>query len=130
MCHSQWDDKSKLIENAILTIVVLWTFILNMLVCEPGDRVTNQFEKFGVEFGQYQWYNLPTEMQRSYLLFLSDTQQLIHLQTYGGIMCTRETYKQVNFGENDISIDRIYILKYSTTLMFAFRLQLQDVHTL
>lgn len=91
----KWDENSNLFENLILSMVVLWTFVFNLLVCEPGERVTNQFEQFYAEFARCQWNNLPIDMQRLYLIFLSDTQQPIYLRTYGGVISTRETYKQV-----------------------------------
>lgn len=67
-----------------------------MAICEPGQRVTNQFECFGAEFGRCKWNKLPIEIQRVYLIFLTDTQQPKILQSFGGMhKCTRDTFKQV-----------------------------------
>ena len=75
--------------------MLCWVFILNFVIGEFGQRVTDQFEQFGMEFGSCDWHKLSIEMQRMYLIFLSDTQQPKNLQSYGGIFCTRETFKNV-----------------------------------
>lgn len=72
-----------------------WLIVVSLAICEPGERVTHQFEQFCVEFGRCEWYKLPIEMQRMYLIFLSDTQQPQNICSYGGIVCTRETFKKV-----------------------------------
>lgn len=92
----QWDDVSKLF-IMIISMIVLWIFGLNLLICEIGERVTAQFEQFGMEFARCDWSKLPLGMQRMYLIFLLNTQQRNHIQSYGNIMYTRETFKQVLF---------------------------------
>lgn len=91
----KWDDDSKVIEIAIQLTLILWLSIFNLVIFEPGERVTEQFDRFDLEFSRCEWENLTIKMQRMYLTFLSDTQQPKNLQCYGGIMCTRETFKQV-----------------------------------
>lgn len=81
----------------IISMIILWIFGFILLVCEFGERVTTQFEQFGVEFNQCDWSKLSTEMQRMYLIFLLYAQQPKHIQSYGNIECTRETFKQVRF---------------------------------
>lgn len=76
-------------------MLIPWMYVFNLLVCEPGERVASQFEQFGEELGRCEWNQLPIGMQRMYLIFLSDTQQPKNLRSYGGIPCTRETFKLV-----------------------------------
>lgn len=92
---SKWDDDSKSFEAMILLILILWIFQLDFVTCESGERVINQFDKFGLEAGQCEWNKLPIKMQRMYLIFLSDVQQPKNFQSYAGIKCTRDTFKQV-----------------------------------
>lgn len=92
----KWDENSKLFENMILSNLILIVFTVILIVCEPGERVTKQFEHFGVKLDRCKWNKLPIEMQRFYLIFLSDVQQPKHIRSYGGIMCTRETFKQAS----------------------------------
>lgn len=72
-----------------------WVFALTFLFCEPGERVSNRFGMFGEELERCNWYELSMEMQRMYMIFLSDTQQTMNIQSYGGIQCTRDTSKRV-----------------------------------
>lgn len=78
-----------------------WIFVLTLAFCDPGQRVTNQFEEFGEELSRCDWYSIPIEIQRIYLIFLSDTQQPKIIQSYGGIACTRDTCKKVIFNEHE-----------------------------
>lgn len=80
----------------ILTVLILWAMGLNLTVCERGEKVAHQFEQFSMVFCCCEWDNLPIELQRMYLILLSDTQQPKNIQTYAGILCTRETFKQVS----------------------------------
>lgn len=95
LCLSKWDDGADIFETMVLSMLTLWVFTFNLIICESGERVTNQFEQFGVEFDRCKWNNLPIGMQRMLLVFLSDTQQSKNVQSYGGIKYTRETFKQV-----------------------------------
>lgn len=92
---SKWDDDSSMFELAFTLLLVPWVFVLFFLSCEPGERVTSQFELFGEELDRCNWYALPIKMQRIYLIFLCDSQQLRDIQGYGGIVCSRETFKKV-----------------------------------
>lgn len=63
--------------------------------------MTEQFERFSDELSRCDWYSLPTEMQRMYAFFLSDTQHPVKFSSYAGITCERETSKMVlTFGIN------------------------------
>lgn len=91
----KWNDESNLLAVLMLSMLIIWLIIFNLVTCELGERVFNQFEQFGSEVNQCDWSKLPIEMQRTYLIFLSDTQQSESIQSYAGISCTRDTFKQV-----------------------------------
>lgn len=91
----KWDDNTKLFEITILSMLILWIFVLILMTTEFGERVTYNFDQFGMEFDRCEWNNLPIKMQRTYLIFLLDAQQPKNIQSYGDIMCTRKTLKQV-----------------------------------
>ena len=84
-----------LLEVTISIWILTWIFLFIFIICEPGERVSEKFEEFSNELGQCNWYALPSEMQRMYLIFLSDAQQPINIQCYGRILCSRETFKTV-----------------------------------
>lgn len=91
----KWDGTSNTFETAIVAFGLVWLFGFILLVCEPGERMTNRFEIFSEELSRSDWYLLPIEMQRIYLVFLSNTQNAINVSSYGGITCERETSKKV-----------------------------------
>lgn len=92
---SQLADDSNLTEILILSMALSWGFTLIFVICEPGEYVTKHFFAFGEEFEQCDWYMLPIKLRRLYLIFLLDTQQSIHIECYGRILCTRDTLKKV-----------------------------------
>lgn len=113
----QWDDDSNQFEIAILLLLILWTTVQNLIFCESGDRVTNQFDLFGMEFGQCKWNNLTREMRQMYLIFLLDTQKPKNIQCCGGIPCTRETIKQVCLNT----------MKFFSSILCTFSLQVSHI---
>lgn len=82
-------------ETMILSILLPWIFFVSLLIFEPGERVTNQFNQFGIKLDRCKWNKLSIRMQKMYLIFLSDTQQPEYIRTYGGIRCTRQTFEKV-----------------------------------
>lgn len=100
-CNPKWDDDSNSFEIMILLLMMPWIFIDSLIICEPGERVTNEFEEYNTTFNQCKWHKLPIEMQKWFLIFLSDTQQAKYIQGYGGILCARDTFKRVR---NEISL--------------------------
>lgn len=92
---SQWDNESNLFEILPVFSILTWTTIYILILCEPGTKMINQFEMFGAELSRCDWYSLSVEMQRIYLIFLSDTQNPMKVSSYGNITCERETFKTV-----------------------------------
>lgn len=91
----KWDNDSKLMELSFTFVLIFWTFGLIFLICEPGKRVTDQFELFGKELERCDWHLLPIDMQRMFVIFLSNIQQSVHIRSYGDIKCSRELFKEV-----------------------------------
>lgn len=65
------------------------------IICEPGHFCTELFERFEDDLSQCDWYALPAELKRMYIVFLLDTQNPVNIYSYGGIVCGRETSKKV-----------------------------------
>lgn len=99
----------------MLVMVTLLVFVSNLAICEPGQRLTDQFDLFGVELSRCDWDKLSTEMRRMYLIFLSDTQQYVNLKSYGGFACTRNTFKKVFYRnlKNMKSVDNRHNMKFA-----------------
>lgn len=82
-------------DTAITSFALLVVFKYIFLLCEPGQRMINRFDKFDNELVEFDWYLLPIEMQPMYMIFVSTTQNPLKVSSYGGIMCERETAKKV-----------------------------------
>ena len=80
---------------SITIMVTVWVVEFIFMICEPGERMSNEFDVFGEELGRCNWYLLSPEMQRIYLIFLLDTQQPVNMKSYGNVLCTRDTFKKV-----------------------------------
>ena len=89
------NDNLNLFDILSTTILVILTIVFGFVVCESGERVTNQFDMIDDELGRCDWHKLPIKMQKMYLIFRSDTQQSKNITSYGNIVCTRETFKRV-----------------------------------
>lgn len=72
-----------------------WVFGPLFVVCELGERMTYQFERFHQELERCDWHTLSIKMQRMYLVFVSDTQQTMNIACYGNILCLRDTFRKV-----------------------------------
>lgn len=96
---------------------LIWNCAFTVCAGLTGTRVTIQFELFSNEFRQCDWYLLPIEMRRMYMIFLLDTQNPIRLLSYANITCERETSKKVF-----ISLTHIPINAYSPTYIFIFQM--------
>lgn len=75
--------------------MLFWTIIFIFILCEPGAKLTYQFDTLSGELIRYDWYLLTIEMQRMYMFFLLDTQHPMKMLCYGNITCERDTTKKV-----------------------------------
>lgn len=106
----KWDQDSNMLQTLSLIFMLIIVNIFNLLLCEPATRMSNHFDKFDEELHQCDWYLLPIELRRMYMVFLSETQNSIQITSYGGITCERETTKKVfAFYGNIFKIHSIYI---------------------
>lgn len=92
----KWEDDSNAFEMATAGIIVSWIFAFNFLICEFGQWVNSRYEAYSSELTECDWYALPMEMQRMYMIFLVNAQQPMHIESYAGIECTRDTLKKVD----------------------------------
>lgn len=93
----QSDDNSNTAELILPIIMVGWSFTIIFFYCHFGAMVCNQFSNFDDELCQCHWYLFPVEVQKLLLIFMSDSQQSTYIRGYGGILCTRDSFKNVIF---------------------------------
>lgn len=95
-----------LIETVPFLICGIWVFLIVLLYCEFGQRVADQFVMFDEGFERCDWNVLPMNMQRIYLIFLSDTQQTKYITCYFNLICTRGTFQSVCMNMNTERISK------------------------
>lgn len=83
--------------NTIAAILELfWSLFAMFMFCEFGGMVTDRFDKFHNELWQsVEWHMYPAEVQRLYLMFMGNAQQIAFIKGYANIECTRDTFKRV-----------------------------------
>lgn len=79
--------------NGLLSIVT--SFIVIFFICEFGEMVCNRFNSYNEELCKCDWHAFPVEIQQLLLIFMTSTQRPAAFQGYGGIECTRDTFKKV-----------------------------------
>lgn len=92
---TKWADDSDLFKIVNLFVMLFWMIVYTFLLCEPAARMTNQFSLFDDEVSKCDWYWLSIEMQRMYMVFLSNTQHPMKMQSFANIIAERETTKKV-----------------------------------
>lgn len=79
----------------VLSYMLILDTSFVFIIGEPGYFCVKQFEMFDDELGQCDWYLLTIELQRMYMILLSETQNPKKISSYGGIACDRNTSKKV-----------------------------------
>lgn len=112
------DDNVKLLDTCIILLVGFCVYGTLFLICELGERTCISFELIGDELERCDWYKLPIEMHRMYLIFLSDSQQEKNVACYFNLVLTRETFEKVLHQENQ---NRTIVLVQAHELCFSFQ---------
>lgn len=74
---------------------LVWSYLVLLLYCEFGERVTNEFVELDNEVCQLEWYLLPISVQRFIPFIMNTTQQPIILRGFQSCSCARESFKNV-----------------------------------
>lgn len=72
-----------------------WAFSMVAFYCEASHWIGEKFQSFNYKLQQCDWYLYPVKLQRVYMMFTLDTQELTIARGYGNIACTRTTFKTV-----------------------------------
>lgn len=75
---------------------MFWSFGLIFILCNFGQKLTNQFDELNDALYMCDWYSFPLENQRMLPTILIATQQSVALKGFGNILCSRETSKSVS----------------------------------
>lgn len=77
--------------------MIFWAFVMLSIFCENGERVTNQFQVFNVELRQFNWYILPINVQKMFVIMVANAQQPSFIRGFANALCLRESFKVVKY---------------------------------
>lgn len=81
----------------VLSIVqVVWSLSLAFVPCEIGERLTAAFIAIFEDLCALDWYMYPIEMQKVLPLIMLNAHELITIECFGEISCTRDVFKSVS----------------------------------
>lgn len=78
-------------------------FLFHMFNFELGERISKAFSEVFDEIDRLDWYKLPIELQKILPIILLDAQQLVVLECFGSISCSREVFKKVSENLDDFA---------------------------
>lgn len=77
-------------------VQLVWSFVIILMSCEFGQKLTNAFDQIDYEFCRFNWYKLPFDMWQMLPILIAASQKSIGLCVFGSISCEREDFKKVN----------------------------------
>lgn len=84
-----------------------WSFILLFLFCEGGEQLTGEYNKLDEALCQCKWYLYPIVMQKMLLIFMPNTQAPMLIQSYGNLVCARNSFKTVKTSNSSLFFEII-----------------------
>lgn len=97
----RWINKKKLSKNANqievvrISVLLSWSLIMLFILCEFGELMAQRFERFDETIEQCDWYLYPHDIQRLFVIVLSNTQRSTYLRGFGNVPCARDSFKRV-----------------------------------
>lgn len=100
------------------------------LFCNIGDEITTRFRNVGDTLYRGPWHKLPLNLRRNIPeMILMIAQKPIHIQGFGNLRCTRETYKSV-LAYNCICLRFVAVFNPLNSFSSTCRSSRLDFHTL
>lgn len=81
-------------------IETAYAFGIMYIACELGHHMNASFNECSEMVDQFDWYQLPLEIQRILPMILTCTQQPFQIIFFGSAACDRETFKCVSVQSN------------------------------
>lgn len=93
----QLDPNANPIGLIRISVLMFWSLTIVFIACESGERMSLKFKRFNYALGQCNWYAFPIEMQQMFVTIMASSQSPTFIEAYGNILCTRESFKNVEF---------------------------------
>lgn len=81
----------------LLSGQIIYSFGLVFMYCELSEQIKMQFEEVNSTLYELNWYTCPMRVQRMMTMIVLMVQQPVDLMAFGGIPCSRQTFKSVHF---------------------------------
>lgn len=87
-------------ENDSMTLIVMafqvfYAFVVVFITCELGERLMSEFSDIANVIGQFDWYLLPPEVQKTLPTIIINAQQAVNIECFGSMNTCRESFQQV-----------------------------------
>lgn len=92
----QANDSTNLSLLVNYAIQIVATYGVIFLICELGERVSNEFIQVDNVVGQLKWYLFPTNIQKILPIVMIGTQEPVIFWGYGNFVSSREAFKNVS----------------------------------
>lgn len=92
------DSQSHAANLMVLVVpMVEWfaSFALILLSCELAEQIRIEFDDINEILNQSDWYLFSMEILKLLPTIMVNTQRSVYLKCFGGIPCSRETFKKV-----------------------------------
>lgn len=80
--------------GATIVVAIISSGVL-FIYTEAGEQISTQMDEISDTVNELDWYTFPLQAQRMMPIIILTTQHPPVLAAYGGILCTRETFKKV-----------------------------------
>lgn len=87
------------IDPSLLAISIstgVWAYVYFFVFCNLGETVGTGFDASYNLICQYEWYLFPANIQQILPIIMNAMQDEIHIDGFGNLSITRESFKRVN----------------------------------
>lgn len=110
-------------DSAVLLITafqIFYAFFFMFIGCELSQRVNVAFDECNDMVEQFDWYLLPSEIQRMLPFIMHFSQQPVEINCFGSWACDRATFKYVSTPIASVSFGQCVGVNYSLIFEFHF----------
>ena len=86
---------SKNSEIIVLSFSFMFTAVVLLTACELGGRMSIRFNDINDLIDQFDWYLLPSEIQRMLPIIIANAHEEVGFPVFGSYLCNRDIFKKV-----------------------------------
>lgn len=82
--------------HLITAFQIFYAFGIVGIACELSQQMNLAFDECNDIINQFEWYLLPSKMQKMLPFFMQLAQQPVNMKCFGSVACDRESLKYVS----------------------------------